>query len=112
MYSLFASQDAYNKDQSICSSSHQEWSHNRIVAFELAILGHVVFLRNLEGIDSGLLAFWEQIENGHTFVLALFADTFKAFNIGRTTDHHTWSATSRSYKFGFSDTLEHAVTCN
>lgn len=36
--SMLASRDAYKKNQSIFFSSHQEGSHNRTIAFELAIL--------------------------------------------------------------------------
>lgn len=53
------------------------------LAFELAILGHVMFLRDLEGVNTGLMVFWEQIEKGHTFISTLLADTFRALEIAR-----------------------------
>lgn len=44
---LFAKQNAYETNQAVFCSSHQEWSHNWIIAFELAILGHVLFPKKL-----------------------------------------------------------------
>lgn len=48
------------------------------MAMELTILGHVLFPRNLESIDTGLLGSLQQIEKGYTFVLVLLADIFRA----------------------------------
>lgn len=70
-------------------SSHQEWGHNKIIAFELVILGHVLFPRNLKGVDTRVLAFREQTEKGHTLVPVLLADTFRAINIAGLHDHQT-----------------------
>lgn len=47
---LFANQNAYEKNKSLFSSSHEEWNQNWVLAIEFAILGHVVFPRNLEGV--------------------------------------------------------------
>lgn len=51
MCNLFTKWNAYEKDQAVFFSSHQHWSHNQVIAFELAILGHVLLPRNLEGVD-------------------------------------------------------------
>lgn len=52
-----------------------------IIVFELAVLGHVLIRSNLEEVGTGLLAFQEHNEKGHTSVLALLVDTFRALNI-------------------------------
>lgn len=52
---------------------------------ELTVLGHVLFPKNPEKIDIRLLHFREQIEQGHTFVPALLADTFRTLCIAKAT---------------------------
>lgn len=75
---LFAGQDAYEKNSSAFWVTHEDWKRNRVLAIELAILGHILFPKNLTGVDVRLLQFREQIEQGHTFVPALLADTIRA----------------------------------
>lgn len=59
--SLFTSRDAYEKRQPVFFCSHKKWSHDLVIALELAILRPVLFSRNLESVDTGLLRFQEQI---------------------------------------------------
>lgn len=56
-----------------------------MLAIECPILGHVLFPRNLEDVDVGLLLFPEQIAQDHTFIHALLADTTKDLCITKTT---------------------------
>lgn len=70
---LFAKWSACKNNQEIFCSSHQEWIHNGVLAFELTVLGHFLFTRDVEGVDTRLLVFREQIEKGHTFVPTLLA---------------------------------------
>lgn len=72
------------ENRSTFFSSHQEWSHNQIIASELAILGHVLFPRNFEGVDTRLLEFKEQIRKRSHLIPALLLDTFSSLkrNIG------------------------------
>lgn len=60
------------------------WSHKRVLAFELAVLSHVMFSRDLEGVNTGLVVFQEQIEKGYTFLSILIVDTFRALGIATT----------------------------
>lgn len=39
---------------------------------ELAVLGHVLFLKTHKSVDLGLLTFREQTEKGHAFIPTLF----------------------------------------
>lgn len=82
---LFLGRDAYNRIQPIFKSSHEKWNLTQVLALEFAILGHVIFPRNLEGFDIGLLHFREQIERGNTFVHMLLAGTIKALCTTKTT---------------------------
>lgn len=82
---FFASQDAHEKNKSAFRSFHEEWSQNRVFALECAYSWNVLFLRNLERVDIGLLQFWEQIYQNHTFVCTLLADTIRALSIAQTT---------------------------
>lgn len=41
---------------------------------EFAILSHVLFPRNLEGVDTELLQYREQIEHDHSYVPTLLAN--------------------------------------
>lgn len=66
-------------------SLHQKWGHNPILAFELAMMGHLMFPRGLDCLDTRLLILWEQIESGHTFAPALLVNTFRALNLARAT---------------------------
>lgn len=60
--SLFASQEPYQKNQSVFFSSHKEWSQNRVTAMQLATLGHFLFRRNLESVDAELLGFRSRLK--------------------------------------------------
>lgn len=80
MSNLFPDHDAYQKNKADFFFSREEWSQNRVQAMELTVLGHVFFLRTRERMDSGL-EFPEKIENGHTFIHKLLADTFRALNV-------------------------------
>lgn len=64
------------------------------------ILGHVLFRRNLEGVDTIMLQFQEQIEQGRSFIPALPDDTIRAScALQRQLFRHTWNAISHSYKY-------------
>lgn len=43
-------------------------SRNRVKAFELSILVHIVFLKNLTDIGRGLVEVMDQIERGYSFI--------------------------------------------
>lgn len=61
---MLAGQDAYEKNKPAVYSSREDskpWA-----AMEFAILGHVLFPKNLTRVDIGLLQFLEQIEQGRT----------------------------------------------
>lgn len=75
---FFANQDAYEKNGSTFWSSYEKWNQNRVLALELAILGHVLF-PNLEGVAIRLLQFQEQIEQGHTFFPSISSQYYKSF---------------------------------
>lgn len=72
---LFADRDAYKRNRPTFKSSHEDWSQTRPLALEIAIMGHILFPQNPEEVVIGLLHFLEQIEQSHTFVLALIVDT-------------------------------------
>lgn len=57
----------------------------RVLTLEFAILGHVLFPKNLEGVDVGVLQFREQIEECHTFVPELLANTIRILCIAKKT---------------------------
>lgn len=56
---FFINQDAYEKNKSIFTSSRKEWNQTRVLALEFR---HVLFHKNPEGFDVGLLQFRKQIE--------------------------------------------------
>lgn len=73
---LFAKRSAFENNRAAFGSSYQDYIRSRVLTFELAILGHTLFPKNLEGVDMRLFAFRKQIKKGHTFVPALLADSF------------------------------------
>lgn len=76
LFCLFIGWDTYQKIWPAFCSSREDWSQNCMLSMEFAILGQVLlFLRNLEKVDKGLLEFREKIEKGHTFVSPLLAYT-------------------------------------
>lgn len=79
--SLFAGQDAYEKNWSALMFLPRSLESELSVCMEFAILGHVLFPRNLERVDTRLLEFQELVENGQSLVPTLLADTFRALNI-------------------------------
>lgn len=81
---FIAKRTASENNRAIFGSSYKEWSHNQVLAFKHPILSHVMFPRDLEGVNTGLLVFQEQIEKGYTFVSILLAESFRALEIART----------------------------
>lgn len=81
----------------------------RVLAPEFAILEHVLFPKNLEGADVGVLQFREQIEECHTFVLELLADTIWILCIAKTTLSTHFECCVSPLQIWF---LKHLVACN
>lgn len=75
---FFASQDGDQKNKSVLWSSRENVINTRCFPWNVFFLGHVLFPRNLEGVDVGLLQVQELIEQGHTLVPVLLADTLYA----------------------------------
>lgn len=71
--------------QDILPQFLDEWNQNRILAIELIVLGDVMFPKTHGSVDLGLLEFRGQIEEGHTFIPNLIADTFRALRIDIST---------------------------
>lgn len=59
---LYVNSETYRENPHCFKISREEWSQNRTLAFELVILGHVLFPKNSQGVDVRLLHFQEQIE--------------------------------------------------
>lgn len=66
-----------------------------MLALECAILGRILFPRNLEVVDVELLQFWNQIEQSHAF--DLLADTIRTLCIAKTILSTHWNAVSSFY---------------
>lgn len=88
-------------------TSGEEWNQNRILAFELVILGHVLFPKNPKAVDVKWLHSREQIEGGHTFVLAFLADTIRVLCIATTFSTHLECCASLLQIW----LLEHLIVC-
>lgn len=82
---LFATTDAFESRTSSFLVSQDEWTQRRIKALELSVLGHILFPKARTLVDAGLLEFRDQIEQGHSFIPALLADTFRALNMAKRT---------------------------
>lgn len=73
----------------------------RVPALELAILGHVLFPKNLEGIDVQLLQFREQIEQGHISSSHSYPTPSGLYVLQKQLFRHTLNAAPHYYRYGF-----------
>lgn len=73
--------ESYDRPKAAFLIKRQLWANNRVKAFELSVLGHILFPKESTHIDLGLLELRDQIDQGLSFVPALIADTYRALDI-------------------------------
>lgn len=78
---LYRTGEQYDRPKAAFLIKRQLWANNRVKAFELSVLGHILFPKESTHIDLGLLELRDQIDQGLSFVPALIADTYRALDM-------------------------------